>query len=129
VQGGSPRDLPAPQSWRLTDADGATVTYDVTKPVLVVAVKANCDGCRPFYRDELTGLENVDVVVVTREFAEEFRDAVRPVYVAPELLDALVVRWPPLCVMVAADPARVVAEVVPFGVKHVVEELERLGAL
>ncbi len=97
----------------------------VDAPTLVVAVKANCDGCRGFLHESLDELSDVDVVVVATDDLHhpDFDGAVRDLFAAEELLVALDVRWPPFYVLLAADPPRVVVEGVAFTPAQVAEEI------
>jgi hypothetical protein len=122
---GSPRPRPAPPRWELTARDGSITTYDVTTPTLVVAVKPNCDGCRPFYVSPLPELGDLPIVVVAAQsLAEtEFDTAIREVVAADELLAALEIRWPPFYVLVAPFPPRVALEGVVFSPAQVAAEI------
>jgi uncharacterized protein YcgI (DUF1989 family) len=94
---------------------------------LVVAVKPSCDGCRDFVGGALNELSDVTVVVVsaTADGAAEWASAARPVVIAPELLVALEVRWPPFYVLVDPEGPRVAAEGVVFSAAQVAEEIAR----
>ena len=110
----------------MTDVDGATSTFVVSGPVLIVAVKADCDGCRSFYSGDVGALDGIDVIIVAAEVAgvREFASASRRVYAAPDLLAALGVTWPPFFVLVAPAPARVVVEGIAFSPEQVAAEIE-----
>jgi len=122
---GETRPRPVPSPWSLRDRDGVAHSFAVRAPTLLVAVKTDCDGCRPFYGATSAALEGLDVVVVTRDDPahRDFAGSARPVYGAPGLLDELEVRWPPFFVLVAPDPPRVVVEGVAFAPEQVVAEM------
>jgi hypothetical protein len=95
------------------------------EPTLVVAVKADCDGCRAFLEGDLTELGDLEVVLVVAAGAADpsFATAAREVYEAPALLEALDVRWPPFYVLVAPSPPRVLREGVLFSPAQVAREI------
>lgn len=122
---GETRPRPVPSPWSLSDRDGVAHPYEVRRPTLLVAVKTDCDGCRPFYGATPAALEGLDIVVVTRDDPahRDFSGGAREVFGAPGLLDELEVRWPPFYVLVAPDPPRVVVEGVAFAPEQVVAEM------
>lgn len=122
---GETRPRPVPTPWTLVDRQGVTHTYDVDQLTVLVAVKTNCDGCRPFYRSALETLDGLAVVVASHDDPAhaDYDNAVRPVMRAPALLDALDVRWPPFYVVVAPDPPRVIVEGVAFSPDQVADEI------
>jgi hypothetical protein len=99
----------------------------VTSPTVLVALKANCDGCSAFHSGSLVALSEYDVVLVARSVrgVAELESAPNVVYEAPELLDELGVRWPPAYVLIDGSPARVVFEGVAFAPEQVADELSR----
>jgi hypothetical protein len=123
---GAPRPRPAPPTWVLGPRGGGPVTDEVTVPTLLVAVKPSCDGCRPFYLDPLTEFAGLRVIVVVRDGVDhaDFESAVRPVYEAVDLCDALGIKWPPFYVLVAPHPARVVGEGVAYAPDQVLAEID-----
>ena len=101
------------------------------RPSLVVAVKSDCDGCRFFYAGDHSILAPRHVILVTRdEFRPgEYGDAVHEVLLAPQLLDALDVRWPPFYVAVDVQPVRAICEGVAFSPEQVASELANQRAM
>jgi hypothetical protein len=97
----------------------------VHEAVLVVAVKADCDGCRSFYDDDGSAFGALATLIVARSWSEQFAGFRQPVWVAPELFDALDVKAPPLYVLVGANPARVLTEGVAFRPDQVMDEIRR----
>lgn len=96
---------------------------DVTRPTLVVAVKPNCDGCRDFIEGDLSALEAVELVVVARTRDDEWSGARREVWLAPELMDALLITAPPFYVLIDPGSRRVVAEGAVFDAAQVASEI------
>jgi hypothetical protein len=101
------------------------VTYELHGPTLVVAVKASCDGCRDFVNSNLEELTGVTVLILsaTDDVLGEWRGAAQDVIVAPDVLDALEVRWPPFYVLIDPELQRVVVEGVVFGPAQVASEI------
>jgi hypothetical protein len=93
---------------------------------LLVVIKTNCDGCRDFLFADLAAFAGVDVLFVcaTDETNDEWKDAPRPVLIAPEALLALDVRWPPLYLLVDPVAGVVRTEGVLFGPSQVAAEIE-----
>ncbi|MFI5034790.1 MAG: hypothetical protein ACHQFZ_01115 [Acidimicrobiales bacterium] len=122
-----PRERPAPSRATGRTLGGAPVELAFDRLTLVVAVKASCDGCRDFVHGPLEELAGVRVVVVSAndDGAPEWARAVREVLVAPELLAALDVRWPPFYVLVDPAGPRVVTEGVVFSPAQVAAEIAR----
>ena len=97
-----------------------------SRPLLVVAVKANCDGCFGFYAGDTSSLEalGVEFVVATATSPSEHEFVGhRPVHFAPQVLADLDVRWPPFYVLLSAEPRRVLAEGLAFGPEQVAQEI------
>jgi hypothetical protein len=119
-----PRDRVAPSSLRGHWPDGAEVTIELTDVTLVVAIKPHCDGCREFLHTDPDELD-VPVVVVSAEEDEatEWRDARHPVFVSPETLRLLDVRWPPFYVLIDPHAGRVLTEGVLFGAEQMASEI------
>ncbi|MEI8127695.1 MAG: hypothetical protein WCG86_07785 [Actinomycetota bacterium] len=114
----TPRERPAPERWNWVGREGRE-EYVLTSQILLIVVKENCDGCREFLRDPPVELAQYDVKVVAHE--GDFGES--PVYLAPELLAELDIRWPPFYVLVENSPARVVDEGIVFSAAHVAQEL------
>ena len=121
----APRPRPAPDSVSGTTLQGETQTKTLDGLTLIVAIKQSCDGCRDFVNSSLDELHNVTVMILsdTGDNAGEWGDAVQPILVAPEVLVALGIRWPPFYVLV--DPAQrlIVSEGVVFGPAQVAAEI------
>jgi hypothetical protein len=122
-----PRERPAPREALGHALSGTPVRLNFDAKTLVVAVKASCDGCREFVHGDLEELSDVALVVVsaTDEGAQEWAGGQRPVYVAPELMKELDVRWPPFYVLIDPEGPRVVAEGVVFSSAQVAQEIAR----
>jgi hypothetical protein len=119
-----PRERSAPQSLNGHWIDGDETVVELDETTLVVAIKPHCDGCREFINADLDEL-HVPVLVVSAEDDEtaEWRDARQPVFVSPEALRLLDVRWPPFYVLVDPHSRRVVTEGVLFGPSQVASEI------
>lgn len=121
------RERPAPASARVVRPDGTVGEVRFEAATLVVAVKPSCEGCRDFVAGDLADLGAVDVLVVSAapDAAGEWASSPRPVLVAPELLEALDVRWPPYYVLIVPEGPRVVAEGAVFSAAQVAQEIAR----
>lgn len=119
------RMRPVPRAVSGRGLSGDLVEVALASPTLIVAVKTGCDGCRPFVLEELEELADVAVLVVsaTDDPAGEWRAARRAVVVAPDLLEALDVRWPPFFVLVDPVASRVLVEGVVFAPAQVAAEI------
>lgn len=91
---------------------------------LVVAVKANCDGCRPFLTLTSGWLDDWRVVLVARE-PYAARDDEAPVLTAPAVLDQLHMTDAAFYVALDGAPLMVVAEGFVFDLQQVRAELPR----
>ena len=118
----SPRRRPAPTTAHLTDSAGATHLLTLEPRTLIVAVKSNCDGCRPFVEDLSIEFSDWRLIVVTRDSMPTAADQ-RPVWLAPELLDALEIASAPFFVALDGSPLNVVTEGVVFAPEQVVRVL------
>jgi hypothetical protein len=120
-----PRERVAPDSLVGHWSSGDDVTIELSGVTLVVAIKSNCDGCREFIGADLSEL-SVPVLVVSadEDTAKEFSDARQPVFVSPEALRLLDVKWPPFYVLIDAVSRKVLTEGVLFGVAQVAAEIE-----
>ena len=114
----------APDSLKGHWPAGPEVTVTLAETTLVVAVKADCDGCRDFLNADLNEL-GVAVLVISRDDAgsSEWIDAKRPVLVSPEAFQLLDIRWPPFYVLVDPIAGRVLTEGVLFGPSQVAAEI------
>jgi hypothetical protein len=120
-----PRDREAPDSLSGHWSHGDDETIHLTELTLVVAIKSHCDGCREFIDAGLEGF-SVPVLVVSADEDEssEWRDARQPVFVSPDALRLLEVKWPPFYVLVDPVAHKVVTEGVLFGASQVAAEIE-----
>jgi hypothetical protein len=120
-----PRERPAPSGFTGQTLSGDVVTRTFTSPTLIVAIKPSCDGCHDFIHSSLDELNHVTTIVVSRDADEqaEWTEAIQPVFVAPALMDALDIKWPPFYVLI--DPTRqlVLTEGVVFGAAQVASEI------
>ena len=118
----SPRPRPAPATARLTDAAGAARVVTLEPRTLIVAVKSDCDGCRPFVEDLSMEFSDWQLIVVTRDSMPTAADR-RPVWLAPELMDALEIASAPFFVALDGSPLTVVTEGVVFAPEQVAREI------
>lgn len=119
-----PRERVVPTSYRGHWPDGPAVTVDLRGITLVVAIKSNCDGCREFIRSNLDTLRvPVLVISATDDESSEWIDALARVFVSPEALAVLDIRWPPFYVLIDPATGRVLTEGVLFGSSQVAEEI------
>lgn len=121
------RDREAPKVLEGHWLNGESARLDLDTVTLIVAVKANCDGCREFMNFDLEGLDGLDVVVIsaTALDSEEWSTSVRPVLVSPSAFDDLDVRWPPFYVLIDPVSRRVLTEGVVFSPQQVATEIKR----
>lgn len=90
---------------------------------LVVAVKPQCDGCRDFIDSDLDELDDVDVVIVSAAFDDEWHGARQRVVISPETLRELDIRSAPFYVLIDATRERVVSEGIVFAPAQVADEI------
>ncbi len=104
---------------------GGDAKVALTGLTLLVAIKAQCDGCRDFLFSDLHEFDGLDVLIVSAvdDVAHEWVDAPRPVLVAPDVLSALDVKWPPFYVLIDAVAGLVRSEGVVFGSAQVAAEI------
>lgn len=120
----TPRDRVVPTSfeaWRR--GERVAVTFD--QRTLVVAVKADCFGCRDFVQSDLGLLSGCDVRIIStdEDHAGEWRDAPNEVLrVELPVLKAYDIRWPPFYVLIDHESGQVLTEGVVFGESQVEEE-------
>jgi hypothetical protein len=119
-----PREREAPNSLVGHWSNGDDATINLSAVTLVVAIKANCDGCRAFIDADLGGF-SVPVLVVSAEedAASEWRGARQPVFVSSDALRQLDVKWPPFYVLIDPVARKVLTEGVLFGVEQVAAEI------
>lgn len=118
----SPRRRPAPATAHLTDSAGAVHILTLKPRTLIVAVKSNCEGCKPFVEDLSIEFFDWRLIVVTRDSMLTAADQ-RPVWLAPELLDALEIASAPFFVALDGAPLNVVTEGVVFAPEQVAREI------
>jgi hypothetical protein len=120
-----PRERPAPATAWGRALDGTLVRLAFDRPTLVVAVKPSCDSCRDFVFGGIEELDGVAVVVVSAsaDGASQWAGAARRVVVAPRLLEALGVRWPPFYVLIDPVGPKVIAEGAVFSAAQVAGEI------
>jgi hypothetical protein len=113
----------------LCDAEHSEELWQLQQPTLLIAVKANCDGCRNFTDDEMEPLAQWPVLLVAHDLAsaQEFRGSRNKVWCASELLDALDVKWPPFYLLIGPRPARVLTEGVAFDAAQIAAEIKSAG--
>ncbi len=119
------RDRPAPRRWRGVTLAGEVLEGEFVRPTLIVAVKADCLGCRSVLESPADALGDVDVLLVAREASGEswWAGSAHRVVVSPTLLDDLDVRWPPFYVLVDPRSQRVLTEGVVFAPEQVRGEI------
>lgn len=122
-----PREREAPDVLEGRWLSGEEAIVHLSEPTLIVAIKTSCDGCRLFVESDLSELAATAVVVVsaTADDTSEWANARQRVLVAPAVLDALEIRWPPFYVLVDPRNRRVLSEGVVFGPGQVAAEIER----
>jgi hypothetical protein len=120
-----PRERSAPRVLRGHFLDGREWSLELAKTTLVVAVKANCVGCREFLSSDSGALARLDVVAICQSAGDggEWRSSTSLVVVAPELWRQLEIRSAPFYVVIDPVSVRVVQEGVVFGFEQVVEEV------
>ena len=103
--------------------NGDVVVHEIRELTLIVAVKLACDGCRDFVLSDLTKFFDLPVVIVsaTDDPLGEWAGS-SSVLVAPGVLQALEIRWPPLYALVD-ERGDVVTEGVVFGPSQVAAEI------
>ncbi len=118
------RERPAPDALTGHWSNGDDETIVFREMTLVVAIKPHCDGCREFLNED-SGEIPVPILVISADEDEscEWRDARRPVLVAPEAFGLLDIRWPPFYVLIDPSTRRVVCEGVLFGSAQVATEI------
>jgi len=120
-----PRGRVVPASFTGVDRSGRPAVVDLGSPCLVLVVKPNCDGCRDALASDLQPLDGVAIVAVspTAGAPGEWDSARVEVVVAPEFLEALDVRFPPVYLLVDAARGRVLTEGVLFDAVQVASEV------
>jgi hypothetical protein len=105
--------------------NGDEVTRGLDRLTLIVAVKQTCDGCRDFLNSSLDEFGHVEVLFVSKtdDLNGEWGDVRHDVVVAPALLAALGIRWPPFYVLVDPAQQRIVTEGVVFAPSQVASEI------
>jgi hypothetical protein len=120
-----PRERPAPTTLTGHWSNGTDAVVVLNGLTLIVVIKTNCDGCHDFLFADLAAFADIDVLIVcaSDEMNEEWKDAPRPVFVAPEALRALDVQWPPFYLLVDPVAGVVRTEGVLFGPSQVAAEI------
>ena len=120
-----PRQRPAPDVISGLTLRGEKEARKLEGLTLIVAIKQTCDGCRDFVFSDLVELSDTPVVIVsaTGDLNAEWVDALQPILVAPDVLKALEIRWPPFYVLVDPQERRVVTEGVVFAPSQVASEI------
>jgi hypothetical protein len=120
------RERPAPRNFDGVTIDGERVTGTFSRLTLVVAVKEDCQGCRQVLESGVGDFGEVATLLVSRTAGSEswWATTVHPLIIAPALLDALDIRWPPSYVLIDPVTQRVVTEGVVFGPEQVRREIE-----
>lgn len=114
----------APDVIEAITLDGVPVLVSLDSRTLVVAVKADCFGCRDMVQSPLDELGDLRCVFLTRELIADpdWVGAPHQVLVSPAGLDALAIGAAPFYVLVD-PPNGVVAEGVVFGPSQVRSEI------
>jgi hypothetical protein len=120
-----PRERRAPTALTGHWSNGTDAVISLTGPTLLVVIKANCDGCHDFLFADLNEFAGIDVFILsaTDDTNGEWKEAPRPVFVAPEALLALDVKWPPIYLLVDPIAGVVRSEGVLFGPAQVAAEI------
>ena len=96
----------------------------LTEKTLIIAVKSNCDGCRALVESSLNELAIVEVIVVSADdIGYDEWIIQQPIFIAPDVLTAFDIRWPPFYVVVDPLSASVVVEGVVFGPEQIAAEI------
>lgn len=119
----APREREAPRELSGRTLQGKEWRRVLEGLTLVVAVKPQCDGCRDFIDGDLDELDEVDVVIVSATFDDEWRGARQGVVISPETLSLLDIRSAPFYVLIDASRERVVSEGIVFGPAQVADEI------
>jgi hypothetical protein len=120
-----PRERPAPSHLAGHWSNGGDAKVELSRLTLLVVIKSNCDGCHDFLFSDLASFSDIDVLFVsaTHDTDHEWNDAPRPVLVAPDVLLALDVQWPPFYLLVDPIAGLVRTEGVLFGPSQVAMEI------
>lgn len=118
-----PRDRPAPDFFSGHWSNGDDVVVPLTRQTLLIAIKANCDGCRAFLEASLGDFDQVDVVFVAALDDDEWAGSSRPVLISPSALQHLDVRSPPFYILIDPVAHTVLREGVVFGPSQVAGEI------
>ncbi|MEO9180097.1 MAG: hypothetical protein ABI298_00435 [Acidimicrobiales bacterium] len=124
-----PRERPAPDSLSGHWSSGSDVVIALARLTLIVAIKADCDGCRTFLGAPLHDFDHVDVVFVAAHDHEEWVDCSRPVLISPEALERLDIRSAPFYVLIDPVARQVLSEGVVFGPSQVAAEIAQFISL
>jgi len=125
----APRVRQVPTTYKGMTPDGTMVDATFAPRHLVIAVKESCDGCATLLEapDRTYDALADEVLFVASSHSNELAwlDSSHRRLVAPELLKALEVQWPPLWMLIDGTTGTVIAEGVPFGVAHLINEVGR----
>jgi hypothetical protein len=119
----APRERVAPRELSGSTLNGMKWRRVLEGLTLVVAVKPQCDGCRDFIDSDLDELDDVDVVIVSAAFDDEWHGARQRVVISPETLRELDIRSAPFYVLIDATRERVVSEGIVFAPAQVADEI------
>jgi hypothetical protein len=119
----TPRERAAPRELSGLTLQGKEWRRVLEGLTLVVAVKPQCDGCRDFIDGDLDELDDVDVVIVSATFDDEWHGARQRVVVSPGTLSQLDIRSAPFYVLIDATRQLVVSEGIVFGTAQVADEI------
>lgn len=111
----APRERPAPRSYMTLDRDGQIITKTFSRRTLIIAVKGDCDGCRTLLVAGPDAYGPVDVYYVAAENSDDPAWQDQPIILAPDLMKALDIKWPPFWVLIDGEAGLVLCEGVPFG--------------
>ncbi len=119
------RPRSAPASIRGVSLSGEALDYRFAALTLVVAIKANCDGCATFTSGPLEDFDQLNVVLITKgaELDEAWSSATYPIVISPEAFEELEISSPPFYALVDAHQQRVICEGVVFGPQQVATEI------
>ena len=120
----APRVRRVPPRWSGRSLEGEPVSGEFSSLALVIALKDSCDGCRRVLDAPIGAFGDVEVLLVVRDVvAEDWSSTAWRVVVAPELLSALDVRWPPFFALIDGRTQTLVSEGVVFDPVQVAEEI------
>ena len=123
----APRARQVPTSFGGITPDGEPVSDTFAPHHLIIAVKESCDGCAELLEASYGAYDKLGIEILFLAGAHSnetaWLDSSHKRLVSPELLTTLDVRWPPFWMLIDGANGTVIAEGVPFGVAHLINEV------